>query len=158
MTVAANGENDPELAIDGDPSTAWTTGDFQQTGSFFEIDFGELRTPVRVEIELVYPRAELGRNVRINGFRGSRFWRLHRVDDYTDTVDLVRRLVESPSGARLRFDLEPREVDRIRLFLHATPSGIPGWSIPEIYVFENEKVAVASKAQVESSDGDRPLK
>ena len=33
-------------------------------------------------------------------------------------------------------DLEPMEVDRLRLFIHRTEDGAPGWSIPEIHLFE----------------------
>jgi hypothetical protein len=53
------------------------------------------------------------------------------------TVELVRRLIDEPGGARLRYDLEPMEVDRIRLFIHVKEAGAPGWSIPEIHVFES---------------------
>jgi hypothetical protein len=136
LRVDANGANDPRLAMDGDRSTRWTTGGMQQEGFFFEIAFDRPRVPVRVEIEMTFPYDEFARNLEVNGFRGQRFWRLRRIEDVGYTAELVHRLVDDPVGARLRYDLEPMEVDRMRLFIHETEDGVPGWSIPEIHVYE----------------------
>lgn len=134
--LEASGLADPRLAIDGDRRTAWTTGPYQGKGSYFEIDFGRTRKPVRVEIELAYPYLELPRRLSINGFRGERFWRFRRLDDTADTLSLVEDLINEPSRARLRYDLEPMEVDRMRLFIESEPPSVPAWSVPEIHVFE----------------------
>jgi hypothetical protein len=134
LAVAASGAHDPSLAIDGSPLTKWTTGGEQPKGSFFEIAFDRPRVPVRVEIEMAFPHDEFARNLEVNGFRGERFWRLNRIEDVWHTAELVRRLIDEPRGARLRYDLEPMEVDRMRLFIHVKEEGAPGWSIPEIHV------------------------
>jgi hypothetical protein len=134
--VDANGANDPELAVDGDPKTRWTTGSIQQEGFFYELAFDKPRTAVRIEIEITFPYDEFARNLEINGFQGPRFERIRQIEDPWYVVELVKRLVEDPRGARLRYDLEPMEVDRLRLFIHQTEDGAPGWSIPEIHLFE----------------------
>jgi hypothetical protein len=137
LKVDANGANDPRLAVDGDRSTRWTTGGFQQEGFFFEIAFDRPRAPVRIEIEMTFPYDEFARNLEVNGFRGDRFWRLRQVEDDRYAAELIHQLVDDPGRARLRYDLEPLEVDRVRLFIHETEDGAPGWSIPEIHVYES---------------------
>ncbi len=137
LVVAASGPYEPSLAIDGSPLTKWTTGGEQPKGSFFEIAFDRPRIPVRVEIEMAFPHDEFARNLEVNGFRGERFSRLNQIEDIWHTVELVRRLIDEPRGARLRYDLEPEEVDRIRLFIQVKEEGAPGWSIPEIHVYES---------------------
>ncbi len=136
LRVDASGKGDPSLAIDGSALTRWTTGGDQPEGSFFEIIFDRPRVPVRVEIEMAFPHDEFARNLEVNGFRGQRFWRLNQIEDVWHTVELIHQLVDDPSRARLRYDLEPLEVDRMRLFIHETEAGAPGWSIPEIHVYE----------------------
>jgi hypothetical protein len=137
LAVTASGTHDPSLAIDGSPLTKWTTGGEQPKGSFFEIAFDRPRVPVRVEIEMAFPHDEFARNLEVNGFRGERFWRLNQIEDVWHKVELVRRLIDEPRGARVQYDLEPMEVDRIRLFIHVKEEGAPGWSIPEIHVYES---------------------
>lgn len=153
----ANGANDPAFAIDGDPATKWTTGGYQQEGFFFEIGFDRPRTPVRIEIEMTFPYEEFARNMEVNGFQGPRFHRLTQIEDVWYTAALIQKLVDDPKGARLRYDLEPMEVDRLRLFIHRTEDGAHGWSIAEIEVFESTDPPLVRSGlpEVDSRVGER---
>jgi hypothetical protein len=85
---------------------------------------------------MTFPYGEFARNLTINGHRGDRFYRVKQIEDIWYKVALVRQLVEDPKRARLRYDLEPMTVDRLRLFIRRTEEGTIGWSIPEIHVYE----------------------
>ena len=137
LSLNANGVSDPALAADGELGTKWTTGGYQEEGFFFEVAFDRPRTVVRIEIEMAFPYDEFARHLEVNGFRGQRFWRMRQIDDPWYLVALFRQLVDDPRGARLRYDLEPMEVDRLRMFIHHTEDGVYGWSIPEIHIYES---------------------
>lgn len=134
--LEANGVTSPELATDGDRLTKWTTGEMQQKGFFFEIGFGRPRRPVRIEIEMAFPYGEFARNLTVNGYVGRRAHRIGQVEDIAYQANLVRQLVADPTKARLRYDLEPMTVERLRMFIQRTEEGTIGWSIPEIHVYE----------------------
>ena len=131
----------PELAIDGDRLTKWTTGEGQREGYFFEIAFDRPQRPVRVEIEVAFPYGEFARNLEMNGYRGQRGYRVTQIEDLPYKAELMRQLVERPTEARLRYDLEPMPMERLRLFIHRTERGTIGWSIPEIHVYEQRETA-----------------
>ncbi len=139
--LEANGVTRPELAIDGDRRTKWTTGKMQQEGDFFEITFASTRRPARVEIEMAFPYGEFARNLEMNGYRGLRGQRVTQIEDLTYKAQLLRQLVEEPTEARLRYDLEPMPMERLRLFINRTEQGTIGWSIPEIHVYETREPA-----------------
>jgi hypothetical protein len=132
----ANGVTRPRLAIDGDRQTKWTTGTTQRKGNFFEIAFDRPRRPVRIELEMGFPYGEFPRNLEVNGFHDERAFRLRRLPDVWHTVALVRQLVDDPSRARIRIDLEPESVERIRLFINVEEEGSQPWSVFEIHVYE----------------------
>ena len=136
--VDASGMSDPELAIDGLSETRWTSGATQVKGDFFEIAFDRPRRPARIEIEMSFPWGEFPRHLEVNGFQGPRAHRFAQLDDIGHKVALVRQLVEDPSKARMRFDLQPMTVDRIRLFIQVTEEGSQPWSMSEIRVYELE--------------------
>ena len=108
----------------------------QQKGFFFEIAFDRPRRPVRVEIEMAFPYGEFARNLVMNGYVGSRGYRVEQIEDVAYTVELVRQLIKDPMTARLRYDIEPMTMERLRLFIQRTEEGTIGWSIPEIHVYE----------------------
>jgi hypothetical protein len=134
--VKGSGDVAPELALDGDRGTKWTTSGGQQEGDYFEITFDRPREPVRVEIELAFPYGEFPRNLEMNGYLGERGHRVTRIEDVGYTIELVRQLIRDPARARLRYDLEPMTMDRLRLFIHRTEDATIDWAIPEIYVYE----------------------
>jgi hypothetical protein len=136
LRLDANGANRPRLAIDGDRRTKWTTGATQRKGHFFEIAFDRPRRPVRIELEMAFPYGEFPRHLEVNGFRDERAFRLRRLPDVWHTVALVRQLVDDPSRARMRIDLEPESVERIRLFINVEEEGSQPWSVFEIHVYE----------------------
>ena len=143
LRVDSNGPGDARDAIDGDPNTKWFTGSAQVKGDFFEVAFDEPRRPMRIELEMAFPWSEFPRNVEVNGFLGDRGFRLEQIEDVWHKVALVRQLVADPNGARLRIDLVPETVDRIRLFVSRAEPRERRWSIPELYIYvlENESTS-----------------
>lgn len=132
----ANGANSPELAADGSRATRWTSGADQRGGFFFEIQLDRPRRIARVEVEVAYPYSEFARSLEIVGFDGPEGRLMGPRDDVWHLVSLVRQLVRDPSEARLRYDLEPALVDRLRLELLDPEENVPSWSLPEIHLFE----------------------
>lgn len=135
--TGANGLNDPYLAVDGERATKWTTGAVQAQGDSFEITFDRPRRPARIEIEMAFPYGEFARHLEIEGLRDAAVSSLTREADIWYELKLIRQLIEDPSKARLRYDLEPVMVDRLRLFIGRTEEGALAWSIPEIHVYES---------------------
>ena len=85
---------------------------------------------------MTYPYGEFARNVAVTGFLGDEERHLEVQPDIWYDVALVRQLIRDPRQARLRYDLAPEAVDRLRLYVHRTERGAPAWSIPEIHVYE----------------------
>ncbi|PYQ07629.1 MAG: hypothetical protein DMF83_08930 [Acidobacteria bacterium] len=136
LRLDATGNVPPAWAVDGDRRTRWRTPEKQHKGSFFEIAFDRPRRPVRLEIEMTYPYGEFARNMAVTGFLGDEERHLEVQPDIWYDVALVRQLIRDPRQARLRYDLAPEAVDRLRLYVHRTERGAPAWSIPEIHVYE----------------------
>ena len=136
LRLDATGNVPPAWAVDGDRRTRWRTPEEQHKGSFFEIAFDRPRRPVRLEIEMTYPYGEFARNVAVTGFLGDEERHLEVQPDIWYDVAFVRQLIRDPRQARLRYDLAPEAVDRLRLYVHRTERGAPAWSIPEIHVYE----------------------
>jgi hypothetical protein len=134
--VSASGSAAPGLALDSDHGTKWTTSGGQQEGDYFEIAFARPTTPARVEIEMAFPYGEFPRHLEMNGYLGERGHRVVKIEDVGYTIELVRQLVRDPAKARLRYDLEPMTMDRLRLFIHRTEEATIDWAIPEIHVYE----------------------
>jgi hypothetical protein len=137
--LSASGNAPPELALDSDRRTKWTTSGGQQEGDYFEITFDRPRIPVRVEIEMAFPYGEFPRHLEMNGYQGERGHRVQRIEDVGYSVELVRQLIHDPTKARLRYDLEPMTMDRLRLFIHRTEEATIDWSIPEIHIYETRE-------------------
>jgi len=83
------------------------------------------------------PYGEFAHNLEITGFLGTQRLPLQRRPDIWYEVALVRQLVRDPIRARLRYDLDPATVDRLRLEIAWTEEGTIAWSIPEIHVYES---------------------
>jgi hypothetical protein len=106
---------------------------------WFEVVLDHPRRLARVEIEMAYPYGEFGRNLEIIGRRDAEDWPMGPLADIGYDVRLLRQLVSDPQAARLRYDLRPATVDRLRLLISRTDEGAAPWSIPEIHVFESEE-------------------
>jgi hypothetical protein len=124
------------LAADGTARTRWTTGSGQHQGLWFEILLDRPRELARVEVEMAYPYGEFGRHLEIAGGRGGETWPMGPLRDVGYDIRLLRELVADPRRARLRYDLRPAIVDRLRLSLTRTEEGAGPWSLPEIHVYE----------------------
>jgi hypothetical protein len=159
LRVSASGTIAPALALDVRTDTKWTTRDGQSAGDFFEITFDRLRVPARIEIEMAAPYGEFARNLEIIGFAGAESRPLRQRADVWYEVALVRQLVRDPKRARLRYDLEPATVDRLRLQIASTEEGTIAWSIPEIHVYEEGPTPLSGRSGSQTpptSAGPRP--
>jgi hypothetical protein len=143
----ARGAGSPELAVDGNRLTKWTTSGGQKKGDYFEITFRKSRRPVRVEIEMSFPWGEFPRHLEMNGYRGTRGHRVTQVEDLAHKLKLIEQLIDDPTKARLRYDFEPMTVDRLRLFINRTEDAVIDWSIAEIHVYESTDDPVAPAPQ-----------
>jgi hypothetical protein len=145
IRISGSGSGDPALAVDGRLETRWVSGDAQRAGDFLELRFDRPRRVARVEVAMTYPYGEFARALDFEGTNAGAVRPFVRRPDVWQDIALVRRLVESPVGARLRYDLEPQMVDALRLRIVDTESGLPPWSVPEIHVFEEDPVAPPSQ-------------
>jgi hypothetical protein len=136
--LTGNGATSPALAADGRRDTRWTTGAAQEEGPFYlEVRFAHPRRPVRVEVEAAFPYGEFARELEITGHLGAEAFRVGPRADPWYTPVLVRQLAEDPERARLRYDLDARTVDRLRLVAGGYRGGL-AWSVPEIHVYEGQ--------------------
>ena len=136
MRATASAGGDPQAALDGRPETKWSTPREQREGQFFEIVFDRPRRPARVEVEMSFPYGEFAWNPEVLGLRAGQAVRMGPVTDHWAEVALLRQLVTEPTRARLRYDLEPGEVEGIRIVLGPTEDGANRWSIAEVHVYE----------------------
>ena len=143
--LEGSGSSDPRWATDGDRTTKWTTGTTQEEGDFLDIVFDRPRRPARIEIEMSFPYEEFARNLEFNGYRDTDMRRVQQVEDIWYKVGLIRQLIEDPFKARLRYDLEPPTVERLRLFIHQTEPGSQPWSVSEIHVYELDEESQRSE-------------
>jgi hypothetical protein len=134
--VHASGGADAALAVDGSPRTRWTSGEGQQGGMWFEVLLDRPRELARVEVEMSHPYGEFARYLEVVGGRDAETWPMGPQRDLGYDVRLLRQLVADPGRARLRYDLQPAMVDRLRLRLTRTDEGASPWSLPEIHVYE----------------------
>jgi len=128
--------NAATLAVDGVIGTRWTTVAPQQEGMWFAVLLDRPRRLARLEIDTASPYGEFARNLEISGYLGRESWPMGPRPDMWYEVALLRQLIRDPAKARLRYDLQPALVDRLRLTITRTDEGAPAWSIPEIHVYE----------------------
>jgi hypothetical protein len=134
--VRASGGAEAALAVDGSPRTRWTSVDGQQGGMWFEVLLDRPRELARVEVEMSHPYGEFARYLEVAGGREAETWPMGPQRDVGYDIRLLRQLVADPGQARLRYDLRPAIVDRLRLALTRTDEGASPWSLPEIHVYE----------------------
>jgi hypothetical protein len=142
--VSASGGADATRAVDGSPRTRWTSVEGQRAGMWFEILLDRPRELARVEVEMSYPYGEFARYVEIVGGRDAETWAMGPQRDLGYDIGLLRQLVQDPLRARLRYDLRPATVDRLRLTLTRTDDGASPWSLPEIHVYETDPARPAA--------------
>ncbi len=145
LRVEAKGPVPAERAIDGRRKTKWTTHEGQHEGHQFDIVFAQPRQPVRIEIEMAFPWGEFARNLEFNGYFEGHGFRIEQRPDPAYDLALARQLVADPGRARLRYDLAPEPVERLRLFIQRTEEATIPWSIAEIHVFEAEGTGAAAE-------------
>lgn len=146
-------------ALDGDPSTRWTTAPAdQQAGAWFEIALDRPRVVARVEVAMRFPYGEFGRDVEVLGRAGGAWRRMGPRNDVGGLVALVRQVVDDPSRAWLSYPLAPAPVEAVRLVLSRPVEPATGpWSLPEIRVLElTGDVAPADPTGAQSEDGSSP--
>lgn len=134
--VRANVGTLADDAVDGSTRTRWSTVGAQHRGAWFEIAFDRGRRAARVEVEMAYPYGEFARHLRVMGEEDGAPIEMGPLHDVTYELQLLKQLVRDPREARLRYDLRPATVHRIRLEIALDEEGAPPWSLPEVHVFE----------------------
>jgi hypothetical protein len=127
---------DAQRAVDGDPSTAWTTWEEPQTkGHFYRIGFGRSVSVARVSMT-VASGDRFPMRIRLMG-ETEQPQRVEIPFDEEAAYDgLFASLLREPRQARLDIDIPPRPLRGLRLRVAATDPFLMPWVLPEIKVYE----------------------
>jgi hypothetical protein len=125
-------------AVDGDPGSAWSTGEEPQTrGDFYRIGFGRAVAVARVSLAVRGPTYRFPMRLRLVG-ETAEGGRIEIPFDETTAYDgLFARLLLAPREASLDLDLEPRPLTGLRIRIASTDPFLMPWALPEIRVFES---------------------
>jgi len=122
------------LALDGDPATAWTTGQRRQgKGDFYRITFAQPATVARVSVG-VAPAFEFPMHLKLMG-RVEGGWVRLPLDEPAAYDALFASLLHAPRRATLDLDIEPRRVSALRLRITTTDAFWMPWTLPEVNVY-----------------------
>jgi hypothetical protein len=122
-------------ARDSDPTTSWSSGEFQKEHDFYAIRFPEPTVPARVSMRIGSPY-EFPMQFQILGLIGNDQWvdlpfDRARVDDR-----FFAQLLHQPLNAWMDLDLRAPEVIEIRIRITKTDPYEMPWTMSEIRVFE----------------------
>ena len=125
----------PGRAIDGDPATAWGTGErVQVRGDFYRIAFPRAVTVARVSLATRGDGFPL--RVKLLGETPEAGWIELPFDEARAFDDLFAQLLHRPRSAALDLDITPRPILGLRIRIaEEDPFAMP-WSLPEVRVFE----------------------
>ena len=126
---------DPGRAIDGDPATAWGTGEkVQVRGDFYRIAFPRALMVARVS--LASRGAEFPMRVRLLGETPEAGWVELPFDEGGAFDSLFAQLLHRPRAASLDLDISPRPLLGLRIRIaESDPFAMP-WALPEVRVYE----------------------
>jgi hypothetical protein len=122
------------LAVDGDPATAWTTGQLQGKGDFFRIRFARPRRVARVSLG-VSPNFEFPLRVKLLGEDPERGWLEIPIDEQAAHDRLLATLLHQPREAWMDLEIEPRTLSAIRVRIRDDDAFALPWTLPEIRVW-----------------------
>jgi hypothetical protein len=143
------------LAIDGEVSTAWTTGEERQgRGDFYRIRFPRRERIARVSLQVASPY-EFPTSLKLLGETDSG-WEEIPIDTPTAYDGLFADLLHRPRDAWLTLEFEPRDVNGVRLRIAETDPFWMPWSLAEIQVERAQSPAAADQAAAISTTGATP--
>ncbi|MGH9461258.1 MAG: hypothetical protein ACRD1X_08565 [Vicinamibacteria bacterium] len=128
-----------EWAIDRDPRTRWET-DRQIPGDSLTLNLGRTEPVAAVRLALGFPYEQFPRYLGVRARTGDGAWRPFPYrDDLATKLELLRALVENPSDAAFVLRFEPEEAGQLRFRVGGQryDYAIPGWSLPELYVYRS---------------------
>jgi hypothetical protein len=122
------------LAIDGDPATAWSTGQPQGKGDFYRISFGRPRRVSRVSLA-VPPPFEFPLRVRLLGARPGSGWGEIPFDEEAAYDRLFAALLHRPREAWLDLEIEPQPLAALRVRISEDDAFALPWTMSEVRVW-----------------------
>jgi hypothetical protein len=125
----------PERAVDGDPATAWGTGQREQVrGDFYRIGFPR---PVPVaRVSLATRGEDFPMQVRLLGETPDQGWIEIPFDQGRAFDGLFAQLLHRPLEASLDLDLTPQPLRGLRIRIAETDAFAMPWALPEVRVYE----------------------
>ena len=138
-TLLGSSDVPTEWAIDRDPETRWET-DRQIPGDSLTLNLGRTEPVAVVRVALGFPYERFPRYLGVRARTGDGAWRPFPYrDDLATKLELLRALVENPSAAAVVLRFEPEEAGQLRFRVGGQryDYAIPGWSLPELYVYRS---------------------
>jgi hypothetical protein len=122
------------LAVDGDPSTAWSSVQPQGKGDFYRIRFSTPRRVARVSLS-VSPPFEFPLRVKLLGEHREGGWREIPFDEDAAYDRLLAALLHRPRDAWLDIEIPPATLTALRVRIRADDAFALPWTLPEIRVW-----------------------
>ena len=123
-------------ATDGDPSTTWSTVDFQREHHFYAIRFPKPTAPARISME-IGPPYEFPTRFEVLGLVKGGQWIDLPFDRARSFDDFFADLLYRPLEAKLQIKVDTREVREIRIRITETDPFQMPWTMSEIRVFRS---------------------
>ena len=128
-----------EWAIDRDPRTKWET-DRQIPGDSLTLNLGRTEPVAAVRLNLGFPYERFPRHLVVRARTGAGPWRPFSYrDDLATKLELLQTLVENPFEAAFVLRFTPEEAGQLRFRVGGQryEYAIPGWSLPELFVYRS---------------------
>jgi hypothetical protein len=122
------------LAIDGDPSTAWSTLQPQGKGDFYRVRFASPRRVARISVA-VAPPFEFPLRIKLLGDEPGAGWREIPFDEEAAYDRLLAVLLHQPREAWLDIEIEPRTLSALRVRIREPDEFALPWTMSEIRVW-----------------------
>lgn len=124
-----------DRALDGDPTTAWSTAEPQTAGDALRLLLPRAATLAAVALD--HSHDEFGRGVVLETRQGGAWVRVSYADGPEERWELLDQLVREPRQARHVLRFPPHATDGVRLSV--APEGdvavLPRWSVPEVHLY-----------------------
>lgn len=138
-TFRGSSEAPPEWVADRDPDTKWETAR-QIPGDHLTVNLGGTQTVAAARLELGFPYERFPRHLVVRARTGAGPWRPFPYrDDLATKLELLQTLLEDPSRAAFVLRFEPEQAGQLRFRVGGLRYNyaIPGWSLPELYVYRS---------------------
>lgn len=138
-TLRGSSASPVEWAIDRNPATRWETAR-QIPGDSLTLNLGRTEPVAAVRLALGFPYEQFPRYLVVRSRIGAGVWRPFAYrDDLATKLELLETLVEDPAKAAFVLRFEPEQAGQLRFRVGGLRYNyaIPGWSLPELYVYRS---------------------